>query len=134
MRLPRKPSELIRLALSDLRKCEAAPDIKVNMNYWLVPIPGGCAVCLAGAVMRQSLGMIPQKGLTPSSCDLDVQDADALRALNEFRCGRVALGCRGLGVDSQLMLDRSVPEYEEDREAFHAAMQQLASDFEAEGN
>ena len=53
--LPDKPSELIRLALSDLEKCEGDSRYEVDMNEWHVPTQKGhvCYVCLAGSVMAK---------------------------------------------------------------------------------
>ena len=53
--LPDKPSELIRLALADLRKCEADPRYLIDMAQWHRPVTSElCHVCLAGAVMART--------------------------------------------------------------------------------
>lgn len=55
---PTKASEAIRLALADLEKCEANPHYRINMGLWhgRKASTGPCYVCLAGAVMAQTLG------------------------------------------------------------------------------
>lgn len=79
-RLPDRPSELIRLALRDLRSAIASGYL-VNMNDWHTPLlrrEGGefvvsrdergrarCEVCLAGAVMACSLGAPRDRDMGP---------------------------------------------------------------------
>lgn len=57
--LPDKPSELIRLALKDLRKTERQFwKYKIDMDIWhsgKTSTLSRCSVCLAGAVMAQTL-------------------------------------------------------------------------------
>lgn len=63
--LPDKPSELLRLALHDLELCEQDARYVVAMHFWHVydiDSYSRCAVCLAGAVMSQTLGI-------PVDCD-----------------------------------------------------------------
>jgi len=57
VRLPRKRSELLKLALTDLEKCELNPRFRVDVCYWLMSGPYSCVVCLAGSVMAQTLNM-----------------------------------------------------------------------------
>ena len=53
--LPNKLSELIELAVRDVQACEADPRYILNMGRWHAPRNGGCEVCMAGAVMAQTL-------------------------------------------------------------------------------
>lgn len=54
--LPKKLSDLMLLALTDLEKCENASEhYKIDMSIWLSR-NSHCTVCLAGAVMAQTLG------------------------------------------------------------------------------
>ena len=99
--LPTQPSELIRLALEDLRACERDDRYEVYMTYSHVPVEGVCHVGLAGAVMAQTLGL-------PNDLRIDDTDIagyiccveDGLRALVFFRRGEgldwihVEYGCR----------------------------------------
>ena len=100
-KLPKTPSALIRLALADLRACEADDRYEVHMTYSHVPVEGVCHVSLAGAVMAQTLGL-------PKDLAIDDTDIagyiccveDGLRALVFFRRGEgldwihVEYGCR----------------------------------------
>lgn len=55
--LPTKLSDLLELAVTDARKCEAEPErFVLDMDDWMRPRRDRCAVCMAGAVMAQSLG------------------------------------------------------------------------------
>jgi hypothetical protein len=131
--LPDKPSELIRLALKDLREVEAMPHYKVDMGYWH-GIPTGekeCLVCLAGAVMARHLGANPALPYFPDNYSTDLQEK--LHALNSLRQGYVYSGCKHLDCSTDLG-DRFVCEYDTDKERFYADMELLANDLEAEGN
>lgn len=131
---PSKPSELIRLALRDLREVEADPRYAVNMADWHNPHAEICHVCFAGAVMAKSLG-------TPvyeysSYCDhrFSTQWQRSLDALDSFRLGLCWHGAGYMGLpEPKSVPDRVVPEYAEDPSAFHLAMEALAAEYEAVG-
>lgn len=58
------PSKLIRLAISDLKKCYVAANLyEIQMGVWYLPktitYSEKCQVCLAGSVMAQTLGHDP---------------------------------------------------------------------------
>jgi len=53
--LPDKLSDIILIALEDLRKVERSKKYKVYMGVWHSP-NGVCSVCFAGAVMSQCEG------------------------------------------------------------------------------
>lgn len=132
--LPDKPSELIRLALADLRKCEADPRYEIDMDQWHMPIDGKCCVCLAGAVMGQSLSVMLNAPYEPGAFNKDT--ARKLHALDSFRCGGVSYGLFDLGLaewEYAGHLDIPVMDYCEDPEAFHIAMCKLADDLEKAG-
>lgn len=98
--LPRKASELIRLALSDLK--EAVDNgLNVDMDSWVTldaRTQAPCNVCLAGAVMvcqfDQSEFTATFYGgkleLSPGSLKND-DDAMALSALDKFARGKIHL-------------------------------------------
>lgn len=70
IKLPDKPSEIMRLALADLRSCKSDDTYKINMGTWHTPLLNGrCSVCLAGAVMAKTLKADPWMPLTPGSYD-----------------------------------------------------------------
>lgn len=134
--LPDKPSELIRVALADLRKVEAMPSVyRVDMNDWHVPHPDGvCEVCLAGAVMAQTFGAPPECRTMPRDCGLEVREK--LDALDSFRSGDVYYGIEEMGCELPedfVDVQRDITLYEIDSEGFHRDMQTLASDLEAAG-
>lgn len=54
VKLPEKPSALIRLALRDLEKVERSRRYRIDMEVYHVP-NGHCRVCFAGAVMAYTL-------------------------------------------------------------------------------
>lgn len=133
--LPDIPSELIRLALSDLQKCEADPAYYINMGLWHKPTSGGnaCMVCLAGAVMAKSLNMPKNEELFPNIFD-HTTDCK-LNALNDFRLGCVKDGLNSMYIENDLgdELDRHITPYEEDKEKFFSDMTKLADDLEEVG-
>lgn len=146
-KLPDKPSELIRVALADLKKCEADNNYHVEMSLWheptklKFPVEGGstlfCQVCLAGAVMGQTLGIDFNTGATPSSLMFDDDTGNKLRALNEFRQGHVGAGLQSMGVawNREILpnIYISVPHYEADKALFHESLKVIAKTLEGIG-
>jgi hypothetical protein len=127
-RLPDAPSELIRLALSDLRKVEKDERYVVDMDEWHWPPPRGrCHVCLAGAVMAGTLGVDPREYILPASFSLD---SEKLRSLNTFRLGFIGHGLErlyGVGHLPEGVPDHvDVPDYKRDRARFYDAMLAMA--------
>lgn len=136
-RLPDKPSELIRLALADLRKVEADELYEVNMNLWHAPMHSKpvCAVCLAGAVMAMTLGAKPWTDMLPSF--YKGKTTRKLSALDSFRIGEVDFALVTLGIDvtalSQKVANRGIVPYHINREGFHFQMLELADALEGAG-
>lgn len=135
-KLPDKPSELIRLALADLRKCEADPAYGIDMGLWHEPIDGVCYVDLAGAVMAQRLGADKLAEYGPE--DFDRETEKKLKALGRLQWGVVgeAMDILGVpddneGLDAILNLD--VPEHEWDSKGFYKWMAIIADDLEKAG-
>jgi len=93
--LPTSLSSLLELAVNDAKKCEALPErYRLNMGEWVVRPknqPEVCEVCMAGAVMTQSLGFEASiERLDPAKVGSDaVKSAmwaiDSMRT-GEFRC------------------------------------------------
>jgi len=87
--LPTVLSDLIELALADLTKCEASPDYIVSMDdwwHWYDDDTNVCFVCLAGAVMAQTLG----SDLTWAGCPSNWATQEKhLEALDRARSGRI---------------------------------------------
>lgn len=94
--LPTKPSELLALAIGDYKKVLTDPNYIVDMDVWHTPVGDLCRVCLAGAVMAKSC----KTGLTdvagPTDYGSEIQRP--LRALNDFRVGRIVDGFSYLGL------------------------------------
>lgn len=130
MKLPTKPSELIRLALGDLRKCEDDPDYIIDMISWHEPGRNTCYVCLAGAVMAKSLGADRYHDFEPDSF-ADVEYL--LFALDHFRAGDIRSGLTNLGFPDDGFSDRVIIPYGIDSEKFHKQMHVLADDLEKVG-
>ncbi len=123
--LPSLPSALIRLALADLEKCEGDSRYCVVMNtVWHTPSNNVCYVCLAGAVMAKTLRIPNDRWYSPEQSVYRKQ----LSALDAFRSGLIARGLSYLSLTRPAILPRfiDIPEYCEDREAFHKAMLGLA--------
>ena len=140
--LPDKPSELIRVALADLRKVEAMPETyRVDMNRWHHPMGGKCSVCLAGSVIAQTLGEDPAIDTDHDEIDVDAEGlGDKLSALNDFRMGDVHWGVHTMlgestvrGLPEELHTALIAPYDAADPEAFHRDMAKLADDLEAAG-
>lgn len=94
--LPNKLSELISLAYEDAKQILRTPGYELNMDHWhrysayqwhghsMHTIERDtCYVCLAGAVMANTLGAPREKDLSPDEMRIYVRDK--LEALNEFR-------------------------------------------------
>ena len=94
--LPDTLSGLLRVAVKDCRKAAKTKNVKFDMGRWFDSEGAGCYVCMAGAVMRGSLGVktasvraYNKKGhlLTPGSFRLPI--GNKLRAINALRTGDV---------------------------------------------
>lgn len=135
--LPDLPSDLIRVALADLSRCEADPRYEVCMHDWhaVAPSPSNniCHVCMAGAVIAQTLGAAFGDDIVPSDYTGEVRNK--LEALNEFRIGRVNVALNTLGLSSLGKFGKMNIVYytAECSEQFHLEMNMLADDLEKEG-
>ena len=103
--LPTTPSALIRAALADLRAIEADDGYVVDMSRWHWPTMDDrgqtvCQVCLAGAVMAQTLDVphdlrIYNDDLAGYGCSVE----NKMNALDFFRLGEIEEGLDMLGYD-----------------------------------
>lgn len=95
-KLPNKPSELIKVALADLAKCERSKKYVIEMGNWHVLRPNNkCEVCFAGAVMAKTLklgGISLDADWVPRNfgCHFDEDTASKLYALDDLRTGDIA--------------------------------------------
>lgn len=136
--LPDKPSELIRVALADLEKCENDPKYEIFMGTWHDPYPsaGVCDVCLAGSVLAKTMGFDPSVYVAPYDHHLSSENSAKLSALDDFRTGdlRVGLSCMGFPESVwQATEDRRMPDYDLEPEKFKAELLELAVFFEGQG-
>lgn len=131
-RLPDKLSELIRVALADLEKCEALSQYEIQMGEWHTYDSDRdvCLVCFAGAVMAQTLGRRYTFSCGPCLFD---HDRGKLLALDALRSGNVSRALYELGLPIADHFDRSPTHHAEDPEWFKADMRALADDLERAG-
>ena len=142
--LPDTPSELIRVALADLRACEADPRYIVDMGMWHayfgytdengVEREKKCLVCLAGSVMAKSLGAPIEMSYSPGCYDVAIQQK--LLALDEFRQGGAQAGIDVFYGEAQepLPFDMLIHRYARDPEDWFANMLALATALEQAGH
>ena len=139
-----KPSVLISLALTDLELCEVDPDYKVFMESWHERNPYDaddytCSVCLAGAVMAQSLGSAIERDAMPYDYSPNIERV--LRGLDKLRVGRISDAfVYFVGGDPYAFItldgpvaDREIVEYSVDADLFKVQMHGLADELEAKG-
>ncbi len=85
--VPDKPSELIRLAIADLKKTAAMPDdYTIDMHQWHGKDwqnEKKCSVCFAGSVMAQTLQA--PRGLSLSNSAFDTHWEYAFAFLDQVR-------------------------------------------------
>jgi len=84
--LPSLPSDLLELALEDLKKAEKNPNYKIDMGDWHTPDGDACSVCMAGAVIGFTLDA-GFEDMNPYDFPKDIQDK--LLAINALRKGGV---------------------------------------------
>ena len=134
MKLPDKPSELIRLALADLALCAADPNYRIDMGEWHKPEHGVCQVCLAGAVMAKSLNA--SRAVELYSNDFP-ENRRKITALNDLRQGDVFRAFDEIDLDlsswGHNAPERDITPYHKDPVGFMADMRRLADDLEAAG-
>jgi len=131
--LPKKLSDLIELALGDLIKCERSPKYKIDMGNWHHPRLDKCFICLAGAIIAQSLNVDVKTDYYPS--DFNDFTERRLNALNFLRGGNVGFAYSTLDERRKLthFLDRSIISYEDNPGKFKRQMRKLARDLREAG-
>jgi hypothetical protein len=136
--LPDKPSELIRVAIADLEKCERSKKYTVDMGVWHTYHDKTCYVCLAGSVMAQTMGIDSHKSTTPGLLyrdEIPDLEVDKLQALNSLRLGEVghALSLMDKKRPTGIKREYLMRSYITDRVGFKVDMRKLADDLEAAG-
>lgn len=146
--LPEKPSALLRVALADMKLCEADPKFSIDMNVWFAPENQICKVCLAGSVMAQTLKTEISEFLCPTDFEYDY--TKSLMGLNQLRTGQIASAMKFLNAyeiwkasDFKNPLEMFFSYEEEiyqyinseatDRPRFYADMESLAQELERIG-
>lgn len=134
MSLPKKPSELIKLALEDLMACESDDRYSIDMLTFHALHKGmrTCSVCLSGAVMAKSLHAPFGECVVPS--DFNFKNQNKLFALDEFRNGDIGLGLIFMFTAEPYLIRKRptmkdwlfVPDYHEDRDGFFEAMNEIS--------
>lgn len=141
-KLPDKPSELIRVALTDLELCEKDSRFKIGMGAWYVPSSTKpiCHVCFAGAVMAMRLGYT-QVGVSEiwkkvgHPEDFKKEISDKLHALDCFQSGKTDLGLVYMGLgEISFNRETEIVSYHENSSAFRNSMENLADELEKAGH
>jgi hypothetical protein len=130
-----KPSELLTLALNDLEAVEQDSRYRVDMGHWHRPLPseGYCAVCLAGAVLANSLGVAINEVMTPKYLE-HVEAAKRLLALDDLRNGYIELGLDQMGISHCPLPETiEIPPYRNDSGEFITAILDLIETLKAAG-
>lgn len=136
--LPDLPSELLKVALTDLGMAEQDPHTEIHMSTWYDRVVGyedrtgmavvtQCHVCMAGAVLKERANM-PEGAIFTGPEDFPEDIERKLRAINKFRMGEVANGLFILlqkDTSEYRNLDFEATPYEDDAEAFKAEMRGL---------
>lgn len=128
--LPTLPSQLIRLAIDDLKKVMADPSYKVSMASWHWPTIDGeeCAVCLAGAVMAKTLHADKTLPTAPRHFG---DDCGYLLALDWLRSCNLIEACNVTGNKLfTLIRYRAITQFEDNPDSFIFDMLKMADDYE----
>lgn len=123
IRLPQTLSDLAELGIADLRRTELDPRYRIDMLEWHLPDGATCAVCLAGAVMAQTLSAPVDLEWTPGYADAATNEK-ALRALESLRKGSVRHAADLLDTEAAVP-DRPIRDYATDRAGFFADIERL---------
>ncbi len=136
-KLSNKPSVLINQALADLKKIEKNRNYVIDMQVWHAPKTKKekCQVCLAGAVMSCRLDVRPSQHKHLMDYE-DTELAPKLRALDDFRKGKIDTALSELGHDVPLGMPSWViaPDYDyEGPEDFKKYLANLAKELKSHG-
>ncbi len=134
MKLAKKPSNFIRQALEDLEVIEKKEGYAINMSTFHDPTDNICEVCLAGAVMANTLGCDPKKSLDPENFTKKIEDK--LNALDCFRMGsiEIALDLLGKSIPKGYSTDSvTITTYRHSPEQFKEDMHALADGLQGMG-
>jgi hypothetical protein len=136
IKLPDKPSALIRLAIKDLEAVEKNPAYRIDMGAWHEPYDGKCSVCLAGAVIAQTCKIKNDRYIYPNRDVFGKSTTNKLMALDDFREGSVYGGLTGCGVAEERALkfkDWNVVSYIDHPKEFKSQMRRMATNLKRAG-
>lgn len=131
----KKLSSLLAIGLRDLRKQERAKNSVVDMNEWY-KCNGTCTTCLAGSVMRFSMGVGRTEANGIWQFELPDDACGQLSALNDLRSGGVYSAWkawRGEWREDLRSLVRDVPRYDGPNGDWWKAMRKLLADLRKAG-
>lgn len=102
-KLPHKPSELLKLALTDLELVEKDNDYTVVMSTWHHRGEDGvCAVCLAGSVMAKTCNLDINESFICSENKHMIKDQDKFIAIDALRKGYLHAALKRLKIHSSI--------------------------------
>ena len=86
-KLPEKMSDVLELALHDIERVETSPQYEIDMTNWHIydRITGVCSVCMAGAVMAQTLGVPFNETTSLTMVEVSDDDKTKLCILDDVR-------------------------------------------------
>jgi hypothetical protein len=129
MTLPDKLSDLLELALKDLRK-HIDNGGRIDMAEWLLYIDNTCYACLAGAVLKESLKHKYTVDMSMFGISHDVRAK--MVALNYLRRGHISMAAHVLGLTTKV-IDRSLPHWRGDDPSWWEAQYQTVKDLRDAG-
>ncbi len=138
--LPNKPSQLIKLALTDLETVEKNPRYEIDMERWHEPwiermdSDGHreyiCHVCLAGAVLANTFKEDYHKNFDPYHFSPEVKTK--LIAIDYLRQGEIedAFDRLQLELPQSMMRSIDIRDYHANKDGFKVDMLALATNLE----
>ena len=138
-----KLSQILAIALHDLKKVERNKKFVVDMGTWYYPTETKtCEVCLAGAVMVGRYGKFVEAwgvGVSPEKFSKHDDATHKFYALDSLRCGYLAAALSHMGVNPKEYVGdgvepiRTVAEYHDDKNQWWADMRKLLADLKKAG-
>jgi len=139
--LPSKLGDLIRLAIKDLEACESTPGYLIEMAEWHTYVPDEdiCYVCLAGAVMANTLKVPRDVTDFPAlyfEAQLDALDLirlyldDPMEQEWDYLAETLQPNYSGLDIDSPVLDTIVAANYHNDPEQFKRSLADLADHFD----
>lgn len=134
-----KPSQLLRVALDDLKQVEKDSRYEVDMDHWHYNNhlnvtsceDERCLVCFAGSVMAKTFKEDPSRSLGMANFSKAFQAR--MNALNDFRKGEIQSGLEGMGIFNAGIKYRTVVSYYDNPQKFKRQMARLALDLKGHG-